>query len=92
MIIDKISDFSRQCKYLKLEKQSDFKIEKPIQKQLAINLLKGMAKRTPPGSDMVNTTDLWKKGDWTLVHITTTLPKRSACISKRVMELIWTKC
>ena len=40
----KISNFSGQCKLLK---PSDFEIEKPIQKLLAINLLKGLAKRTP---------------------------------------------
>ena len=48
---NKFFEFSRQCKYLQLEKPSGFEIEIPIQKTLAINLLKGMAKRTPPGSD-----------------------------------------
>ena len=43
------SDFSWQCKSLQLEKPSGFEIEIPIQKTLAINLLKGMAKRTPLG-------------------------------------------
>ena len=52
-MINEISDFSRQCKYFQLEKPSGFEIEKPIQKRLAMNLLKGMAKRTPPGSDRV---------------------------------------
>ena len=40
-------DFSRQCKYLKLEKTSGIEIEMPIQKRLVMDLLKGMAKRTP---------------------------------------------
>ena len=49
MIENKISDFSRICKYLQLGKPLGFEIEKLIQNQLAINLLKGMAKRTPLG-------------------------------------------
>ena len=40
--------------YLRLEKPSGFEIEMLIQKTLAINLLKSMAKRIPPGSDRVN--------------------------------------
>ena len=35
--------------YLQLEKPSGIEIEMPIDKKLAINLLKGMAKRTPLG-------------------------------------------
>ena len=52
----KISDFSRQCKHIQLEKSKGFEIEKPIQKELAINLLKGMVKIifVPPGSNRVN--------------------------------------
>ena len=42
-------DFSRQCKYLKLEKPLGIEIEMPIHKRLAINKLEGMAKKTPPG-------------------------------------------
>ena len=41
---------SRQCIYLQLEKPSGFEIEMPIHKRLAIDLLEGMAKRTPPQS------------------------------------------
>ena len=36
-------------KYLRVEKPSDFKIEMPIQERLAIDLLKGMAKKIPLG-------------------------------------------
>ena len=48
-------DFSRQCKYLKLEKPSGIEIEMPIHdhERLVINSLEAMAKRTPPGSDRV---------------------------------------
>lgn len=54
-IINKLFDYSSQCQYLQLKKPSDFEIELPIQNTLAISLLKGMAKRTPPpGSDRVN--------------------------------------
>ena len=42
-------DFSRQCKYLQLEKLSSIGFETPIQKRLANNILEGWAKRTPPG-------------------------------------------
>ena len=42
-------DFSRQCKYLKLEKPSGIEIEMPIHKRLVIDLLEGMAKRIPLG-------------------------------------------
>ena len=41
-------DLSRQCIYLELEKPSSIEIITPIHKRLAIDLLKGMAKRTPP--------------------------------------------
>ena len=48
-------DLIRQCIYLQLEKPSGSEIESPIHKRLAINLLEGMAKRTPPpGPDRVN--------------------------------------
>ena len=47
-------DFSRQCKYLKFKKTSGIEIEMPIHKRLVIDLLEGVAKRTPPpGSDRV---------------------------------------
>ena len=46
-------DFSRQCRYLQLEKTSSIDFETPIQKRLANDILKGWAKRTPPGSDRV---------------------------------------
>ena len=48
MILNKLFDYNSQCQYLQLEKPSGFEIELPIQKTLAISLLKGMAKRTPP--------------------------------------------
>ena len=37
------------------QKPSGSEIESPIHKRLAIDLLEGMAKRTPPGPDRVNT-------------------------------------
>ena len=48
-MIKKFFDFSRQCKYLKLEKPSGIEIEMPIHKRSTINWLEGWAKRTPPG-------------------------------------------
>ena len=49
ILINNVFEFSRQYKYLQLEKPSGFENEIPIQKTLTINLLKGMAKRTPLG-------------------------------------------
>ena len=49
-----VFDLIRQCIYLQLEKPSGSEIESPIHKRLAIDLLEGMAKRTPPGSGRVN--------------------------------------
>ena len=40
-------DLRGQGKYLQLEKTSRIEIEMPIQKRLVMDLLKGMAKRTP---------------------------------------------
>ena len=48
LVMKNFFDFSRQCKYLKLEKPSGIEIEMPIHKRLAIILLEGIAKRTPP--------------------------------------------
>ena len=48
ILMNRISDFSRQCKYFQLEKPRGFKIETPFQKKMATKLLKGMAKRKPP--------------------------------------------
>lgn len=45
LLIYKVFEFNK-CKYLQLEKTSDFEIEKPIQKTLAINLLKGIDKKS----------------------------------------------
>ena len=54
LVMKNFFDFSRQCKYLKLKKPSGIEIEMPIHKRLVIDLLEGMAKRTPPpGSDRV---------------------------------------
>ena len=47
--VNKLSDFSKQCKYLQLEKPSSIDFETPIQKRLANNILKGWAKRTRLG-------------------------------------------
>ena len=47
-------DFCRQCKYLQPGKPSGIEIEMPINKGWIIDLLAGMAKRNPPGSDRIN--------------------------------------
>ena len=46
--------FCKQCKYLKLDKPSGIEIEIPIYKRLAINLVKGMAKRSHLGSARIS--------------------------------------
>ena len=48
-IMNKISDFSRQCKHFQLEKPSGSKIEKPIQKKKIGNeFTQGYGKKDPP--------------------------------------------
>ena len=42
LVMKNFFDFSRQCKYLKLEKLSGIEIEMPIHKTLTVNLLKGL--------------------------------------------------
>ena len=52
-MINEKSDFSRQCKYLQLEKPSGFEIEMPIQKNIGNQFTKGNNKKDPPWSDKV---------------------------------------
>ena len=43
-------DYSRQCKYLQLEKPSGIEIEMPTHERMAINLFKDRVKRDPLGA------------------------------------------
>ena len=49
LVMKNFFDFSRQCKYLKLEKPSGIEIEMPIYKRLT----RGLGKRDTPMSDKV---------------------------------------
>ena len=51
--MEKFLGLTRQCTYLQFEKPSGIGIKMPIHERLAIDLLKGMAKRTSPSPDRV---------------------------------------
>ena len=46
--MNEISDFCRQYQYLQLEKPSGVEVEIPVQKALAMDLLKGGVLQDPP--------------------------------------------